>query len=129
MIAATAIWGIRQGRANDNTRNFDRREARMAVWEAKWELAMPLVACVPLFSGLATPVEAAALTVLYAFFVVAIVHRDLTITRDLPRVTAECGLLIGGVLLILGVSLGFTNYLVDAEIRVGGQTLYRTPRL
>jgi TRAP-type C4-dicarboxylate transport system permease large subunit len=25
-------------------------------------------------------------------------------------------LLIGGVLLILGVSLGFTNYLVDAEI-------------
>jgi TRAP-type C4-dicarboxylate transport system permease large subunit len=29
---------------------------------------------------------------------------------------AECGLLIGGVLLILGVSLGFTNYLVDAEV-------------
>jgi C4-dicarboxylate transporter, DctM subunit len=34
----------------------------------------------------------------------------------LPRVMAECGLLIGGVLLILGVSLGFTNYLVDAEV-------------
>src|SRR5206468_8112369 len=28
----------------------------------------------------------------------------------------ECGLLIGGILLILGVALGFTNYLVDAEI-------------
>jgi C4-dicarboxylate transporter, DctM subunit len=28
----------------------------------------------------------------------------------------ECGLLIGGVLLILGISLGFTNYLVDAEV-------------
>jgi TRAP-type C4-dicarboxylate transport system permease large subunit len=29
---------------------------------------------------------------------------------------AECGLLVGGVLLILGVALGFTNYLVDARI-------------
>jgi TRAP-type C4-dicarboxylate transport system permease large subunit len=36
--------------------------------------------------------------------------------KDVPRVMSECGLLIGGVLLILGVSLGFTNYLVDAEI-------------
>ena len=30
---------------------------------------------------------------------------------------AECGLLVGGVLLILGVALGFTNYLFDAEFR------------
>jgi C4-dicarboxylate transporter DctM subunit len=117
MIGATAIWGIWQGTATDSDgRKFDRNEARIALWEAKWELAMPLVACVPLFSGLATPVEAAALTALYAFFVVSLVHRDLKIARDVPRVTAECGLLIGGVLLILGVSLGFTNYLVDAEI-------------
>ncbi len=35
---------------------------------------------------------------------------------DVPRVMAECGLLIGGVLLILGVALGFNNYLVDARI-------------
>ena len=36
--------------------------------------------------------------------------------RDVPRVMAECGLVIGGVLLILGVALGFTNYLVDAQM-------------
>jgi len=28
----------------------------------------------------------------------------------------ECGLLVGGILLILGVALGFTNYLVNEEI-------------
>jgi tripartite ATP-independent transporter DctM subunit len=117
MIAATAIWGVRQGRANNaNVRNFDWLEARAAVSEAKWELAMPVVACVALFSGLATPVEAAALTALYAFLIETVVHRDLKILQDVPRVTAECGLLIGGVLLILGVSLGLTNYLVDAEV-------------
>jgi tripartite ATP-independent transporter DctM subunit len=87
-----------------------------AVKDAKWELALPLVAFIALFGGFATPVEAAALTALYAFIIETLVHRDLKLTRDVPRVMAECGLLVGGVLLILGVALGFTNYLVDAQI-------------
>jgi TRAP-type C4-dicarboxylate transport system permease large subunit len=77
---------------------------------------MPVVAFVALFGGFATPVEAAAVTALYAFLIEVVFHRGLKIFRDVPRVMAECGLLIGGVLLILGVSLGFTNYLLDAEI-------------
>jgi C4-dicarboxylate transporter DctM subunit len=117
MMAATAIWGIRRGSASAGVvQKFEWREARIALSDAKWELAMPVVASVALFSGLATPVEAAAVTAFYAFVVEAVIHRDLHIFRDLPRVMAECGLLIGGVLLILGVSLGFTNYLVDAEV-------------
>jgi C4-dicarboxylate transporter, DctM subunit len=117
MMAATALWGIRRGSANNTAvRKFEWREARIALWDGKWELAMPIVAFIALFSGLATPVEAAAVTAFYAFFIEAVIHRDLRIFRDLPRVMAECGLLIGGVLLILGVSLGFTNYLVDAEV-------------
>jgi C4-dicarboxylate transporter, DctM subunit len=119
MMAATAIWGIRRGSASGVAlRKFEWREARIALWDGKWELAMPVVASVALFSGLATPVEAAAVTAFYAFVIEALIHRDLRIFRDLPRVMAECGLLIGGVLLILGLSLGFTNYLVDAEIPV-----------
>jgi len=117
MMAATAIWGIRRGSASGAAvRKFEWGEARNALWDGKWELAMPVVASVALFSGLATPVEAAAVTAFYAFLIEALIHRDLRIFRDLPRVMAECGLLIGGVLLILGVSLGFTNYLVDAEV-------------
>ena len=60
--------------------------------------------------------EAAAVTAFYAFLTASVFHRDLSILRDAPRVMVECGLLIGGVLLILGVSLGLTNYLVDAEV-------------
>jgi C4-dicarboxylate transporter DctM subunit len=117
MMAATAIWGIRRGTASGGAaRKFEWKEARSALWDAKWELAMPLVASFALFSGLATPVEAAAVTAFYAFLIATVIHRDLRISTDLPRVMAECGLLIGGVLLILGVSLGFTNYLVDAEV-------------
>jgi tripartite ATP-independent transporter DctM subunit len=71
-----------------------------------------------LSSGLATPMESAALTALYVLFITAVVHRDLHITRDVPRVMAECGLIIGGILLIMGLALGLTDYLVDAEVPV-----------
>ncbi len=60
--------------------------------------------------------EASAITALYAFVVESLVYRDLSITRDLPRVMKECGLLVGAILLILGVALGFTGYLIQAQV-------------
>jgi len=95
---------------------FDGAEAGRAIWAAKWELLLPVVALAALFGGLATPVEAAAVTALYAFVVETFVYRDFKTAGDIPRVMAEAGLLVGGVLLILGVALGFTNYLVDAQV-------------
>jgi C4-dicarboxylate transporter, DctM subunit len=116
MLAATGLWGFWLSPRTEQTRQpYDWQEARAALWEAKWELLLPVVAFVALFSGWATPVEASAVTALYAFFIETILHRDLKISRDVPRVMTECGLLVGGVLLILGVALGFTNYLVDVE--------------
>lgn len=99
-----------------SVRPVDGAEVGRAVWDAKWELGLPLVAFAALFGGFATPVEAAALTALYAFIIEVLVHRDLGLRKDVLRVMTECGLLVGGVLLILGVALGFTNYLVDAQI-------------
>jgi C4-dicarboxylate transporter DctM subunit len=117
MSAATAWWGIRRGPARKSVgRTFDAREARSALWDARLELLTPVVAFVALFSGWATTVEAAAVTALYVAVVEIGVHRDLKLFRDVPRVMSECGLLIGGILLILGVALGFTNYLVNEEI-------------
>jgi len=117
MIVLIAAWGIRLApRICGEPRRIDWGEARAALVDAKWELLLPMVAFAALFGGFATPVEAAALTAVYAFVVEVLVYRDLELTRDVPRVMAECGLLVGGVLLILGVALGFTNYLVDAQI-------------
>jgi tripartite ATP-independent transporter DctM subunit len=117
MVAATAALGVWLGPKTDKTTSvFSWREARQAIWVAKWELLIPVVAFVGLLGGFATPVEASALTALYAFIVETWVYRDLKIFKDVPRVMTECGLLVGGVLLILGVALGFTNYLVDAQV-------------
>jgi len=117
MVALIGAWGLRQApRVATTDRAFDWREARSALLAAKWELLLPPIAFFGLFGGFATPVEAAALTAVYAFVVEVFIYRDLSLRRDVPRVMAECGLLVGGVLLILGVALGFTNYLVDARI-------------
>ena len=117
MVGLIALWGVRHApRAAQTARKFDRREALAALRDAKWELLLPVVAFSALFGGFATPVEAAALTAAYAFVIEVLVYRDLDLRRDVPRVMAGCGLLVGGVLLILGVALGLTNYLVDARI-------------
>jgi tripartite ATP-independent transporter DctM subunit len=114
MASLTGIWLGPRRKAE--SKKFDGREAWRALWGAKWELLLPAVALAALFGGLATPVEAAAVTALYAFIVETFVYRDFKKASDIPRVMAEAGLLVGGVLLILGVALGFTNYLVDAQV-------------
>jgi tripartite ATP-independent transporter DctM subunit len=117
LATLVALWGLgRAPRRAAVPRKLDWREARAALLDAKWELLLPAVAFLGLFAGFATPVEAAALTAVYAFVVEALVYRDLDLRRDVTRVMVECGLLVGGVLLILGVALGFANYLVDARI-------------
>lgn len=116
LVALTAWWGMRQGPRVDAARSkFQWRNAVTALWVAKWELAIPFVAIGALFT-VPTTVEAAALTAAYALFVATVIHRDVHPIKDLPRVVTECGVLVGGVLLILGVALGFTHYLVDAQI-------------
>ena len=117
LVTLTSLWGISKGpKIESQGKKIQWNEVWLSIWEAKWELALPVVALVALFGGFATPVEAAAVTALYAVVIETFVYKDLKLTRDVPRVLSECTLLVGGVLLILGVALGFTNYLVDAQI-------------
>ncbi len=119
LVAAVAGWGAWRGWfAGAQRVPFDARELYLAVWEGKWELLLPVVVLTGLLGGFATLVEAAALTVLYALMVECFVYKDLRATADLPRIAVECTTLAGGFLIILGVALGFTNYLTHAEIPI-----------
>jgi tripartite ATP-independent transporter DctM subunit len=117
LVTLVAAWGVREGIVGGVERTpFARREAGRALWEAKWELLLPLIVLFVYLGGFATLVEAAALAALYAFVTQCFVHRDVSLRRDLPRVFRECLVLIGGVLLILGMAMGFSSYMVDAMI-------------
>lgn len=88
---------------------------RAALAAAKWEVLAPLVAIGSLASGLATPTESAALTAAYAIATQALAHGDLP-WATLRRCLADCAQVIGGIMVLLGMALGLTNYLVDAGI-------------
>jgi len=117
LIGLTAAWGVREGlRTGAGRRRFGWPEFRAALWEAKWELSIPFVVLGVLFSGFATLVETAAVTAFYAALIQGVIHRDFTLGRGLREAFTECVVLVGGVLIILGVAVGFTAYLVDAEV-------------
>jgi tripartite ATP-independent transporter DctM subunit len=97
-------------------RSFDRKEALGAIGTAKWELLLPVIVCGVLFGGLATPVEASAITALYALLIEGVIHRDYRSLKHLLNVFTDSGLLVGGVLLILGVALALTGFLIDSEV-------------
>jgi len=119
LVGLTAWWGISQGSRSKSVKHpLNWREAWTATWEAKWELALPFLVVGGIFGGWLTLVEAATMTALYAFVVETFVYKDLRLGKDIPRVMTECGILVGGVLLILSVAMGFTSYLVDAEVPV-----------
>ncbi len=117
LILSVALWGAWRGQSLGARRTpFDARELLHAIWGAKWEILLPVVILVGLFGGYTTLVEAAALTVLYAFVVVCVIFRELDLRRDLPRVAIESATLVGGFMIILGVALGLTNYLILEQI-------------
>ena len=99
----------------NNQKGPDFSAARTAAWNAKWEILAPFVAIGSLVGGVATPTESAALTALYALLTQSIAHRELD-WRLLRRSLAECAEVIGGIMVILGMALGLTNFLIDAGI-------------
>jgi tripartite ATP-independent transporter DctM subunit len=95
---------------------FELKEALRATWETKWELAIPVLVVVSLMGALATPVEASGLALIAAILVETAVFRDLHPLKELPQVLARAGTLTGAVLILLGVAMGLTSYLVDEEV-------------
>jgi C4-dicarboxylate transporter DctM subunit len=117
LVGLTAAWGVYQAPQRDVTvKRFDLREAWTATWAAKWELVLPVIPLVLIFGGYALPVPAAAATAFFAFITQTLVHRELKFGVALTRVFTECGLLVGGVLLILGTAMGFTNFLITQHV-------------
>jgi tripartite ATP-independent transporter DctM subunit len=117
MVTAVGLYGVCQAITGRAPRSrFESREAAGALWEAKWELMLPVIVLVGLFGGFCTLVEAAAISAVYALIVETVIHRDLRLGHDVPGILIRCATLIGGVFAILGVAMGVSNYLVDAQV-------------
>jgi len=94
---------------------FDKKEAWAALKNASWEIPLPFLVLGGIYGGIFAVSEAAAITALYILIVQIFIYKE-TKLKELPEIAKESMLVVGGILLILGVSLALTNYLIDAEI-------------
>ena len=116
MIVALWGWSLWANRgASIPLQAFSWQEARAALWEAKWELPLPLVVLGGVYTGTFVISEAAAVTALYVLIVEVFVYREIPL-RKLPEIMRDAMVMVGGILVIMGMAMAFTNFLVDASI-------------
>ncbi len=113
MLAGWSIWVNRDNR--QPLADFSWGEVGAALKEAAWELPLPFVVLGGIYSGYFAVSEAAAVTALYVLIVEVFILREITLKR-LPKIMRESMVLVGGILIILGVSLASTNYMIDAGV-------------
>ncbi len=83
---------------------------------AAWEVPLPFIIVIGIYGGFFTATEAAAITAFYVFIVEVFIYKDISFTKDLPRVVNDAMVLTGGVLVILGTAMGLANFMIDAQI-------------
>ena len=116
MLVLLSMWSMFCYRkTNTPLQKFSWRETGSAIREAAWELPLPFVVLGGIYSGYFAISEAAAVTALYVVVVEIGIKREIALTK-LPGIMQESMIMVGGILIILGVSLASTNYMIDAEI-------------
>jgi len=116
MLSLLIVWTLWRHRGGRIPRTpFSRARLWSAIKAARWELPLPLVILGGIYSGYFAISEAAAVTAVYVTLSVVLLYREVSL-RALPAVMISSMVMVGGILLVLGVALAFTNFLVDAQV-------------
>lgn len=116
MIMALSLYGLRVTQKNHiPLQKFTGKELRAAALDAKWELPLPVFVLGGIYGGFFAVSEAAAVTALYVLVTQMLIYREISMGQ-LPRIMREAMMMVGSVLLIVGVAMSFTNWMIDAEI-------------
>ena len=116
MIILLSFWSIWANRNNQIPLiPFCLKTALSAAREAIWEIPLPFFVFTGIYSGFFAVSEAAAVTAMYVLIVEVFIYKEIKLAK-LASIIRESMVMVGGILLILGVSLAFTNYLIDTEV-------------
>jgi tripartite ATP-independent transporter DctM subunit len=117
LLAALSVYAfVTARRAGVKRIPFSASALKKAVRDIAWELPLPFVIIGGIYLGLFTASEAASVMAFYVMLAEVFIYKDLDLLRDIPRVAVKSMLLVGAIFLVLGTALGFTSYLIDAQI-------------
>jgi tripartite ATP-independent transporter DctM subunit len=113
MLSAYSLW--RNRGTHIPFRQVSAREVFSVIRESAWELPLPVFVLGGIYSGYFAVSEAAAVTALYVIIVEIFILREIPL-RQLPGIVRNSMVLVGGIMMILGVSLASTNYMIDSGV-------------
>lgn len=103
------------GRQNVPRVLFSWQELVSAGRGAIWELPIPILIALGVYSGKFTVSEAAVIVTTYLLFVEVVIYRDIQL-RQIGSVARESMVLAGGILIILGMTMAVTNYIITVDL-------------
>jgi len=115
MLVMLSVYSMLQPRVQSQRTRFEWPAAIAAIKAAKWEIPLPVLVLGGIYGGYFAVSEAAAVTALYVLIVEVLIIREIKVS-ELPNIMREAMMLVGGILIIVGVSLASTNYLIDADV-------------
>ncbi|MFV1992797.1 MAG: TRAP transporter large permease [Acidiferrobacterales bacterium] len=113
MLTGWSLWVNRGTRVPLSAFSFQKLTS--AIKAAAWELPIPVIILGGIYGGVFAISEAAAVTALYVLIVEVFVLKDISL-KNLPGIVRESMILVGAILIILGVSLASTNYMIDSDV-------------
>lgn len=118
MILLLAVYAVYKGRGLGRVqRPFSGREFFASMWDARWELPLPIALLAAIYGGFLAASEAAAVTAAYVIVLTLWIRREIRLAR-LRVVMAEAARMVGAILVILGAALALSNWLIDQEVPI-----------
>jgi len=117
MVVLMSIYSVgRMRKVNPTVEPFSAKKAWQATKNAAWEIPLPFIILIGIYGGFFTATEAAAVTAFYVLIVEVFIYKDISLTRELPKVMKDSMILVGGILVILSAAMGLANYMIYEEI-------------
>ena len=113
LLSGWTVWRNRKNRVP--IERFSGKELLAAIRESIWEIPLPIVVLGGIYSGYFAVSEAATVTAVYVLIVEVFILREIS-WKGLPELVHKSMSLVGGIMLILGLSLASTTYMIDAGV-------------
>lgn len=116
LLAMLAVHSMATGRSARPVQAFTRGAFIDALRAGIWDLLLPIGVLIGLAGGFTTLTETAAWTAAYTLLLEIVIHRKIKPWSGMYEIFVESAVLVGSILIILGIAMGLTNLLIDAQL-------------
>ncbi len=117
LMIMLAIYSMFQGNKSHVVKHkFEFSGLQTSVKGCIWDLFLPVGVVTGIFGGFVSIMEASAATVAYVILVEVYIYKEIDLQTQFFGLLVETCVLFGSLLVILLVSLGLTNLMIDAQL-------------